>query len=128
MRKAPRSAIERSSLERARGLDPYTHPELSLHNFPLSEYQHLIDRDDWRAVGEMLIASANKLVRAGAELLICPDNTVHQGIDLVYERSPIQWIHIANGWPRKHAETVFKCVGILGTRFLMEGPGRFCFP
>jgi hypothetical protein len=73
-------------LEGAAVLGPHTHPEISLHNFSLSAYQRLIDLDDWGAVGEILLASAKKLVRAEAELLICPDNTIHQGLDLSYRR------------------------------------------
>ena len=109
-------------LEGEAQLGPHTHPEVSLHNFPLSEYQRLIDRDDWRAVGELLLESAAKLVRAGAEILICPDNTIHQGLDLVRERSPAPWIHIAEEVTREARDRGFRRVGILGTRFLMEGP------
>jgi aspartate racemase len=58
-------------LEGAELLGPYAHREISVHNFSLSAYQRLIDLDDWGAVGEMLLESAKKLVRAGAELLIC---------------------------------------------------------
>jgi aspartate racemase len=109
-------------LEGEAQLGPYAHPEVSLHNFALSEYQRLIDRDDWRAVGELLLESAARLVRAGAEILICPDNTIHQGLDLVRERSPAPWIHIAEEVTREAYDRGFRRVGILGTRFLMEGP------
>jgi aspartate racemase len=103
-------------------LGPHQHPEISLHNFPLAEYQRLIDEDNWRAVGAMLLESAEKLVRAGAEILVCPDNTIHQGLDLVRDRSPAPWIHIAEEVTRDARQRGFKRVGILGTRFLMEGP------
>ena len=109
-------------LEGAAVLGPHAHPEISLHNFPLSEYQRLIDEDNWRGVGDLLIESATKLVRAGAEILICPDNTIHQGLDLVRDRSPAPWIHIAEEVTREAQHRGFKRVGILGTRFLMEGP------
>ena len=109
-------------LEGAALLGPHAHPEVSLHNFPLSEYQRLIDRDEWPEVGAMLLESATRLVRAGAQILICPDNTIHQGLDLVRERSPAPWIHIAEEVTREAAQRQFKRVGILGTRFLMEGP------
>ena len=109
-------------LEGAALMGPHAHPEVSLHNSPLSEYQRLIDRDDWRAVSERLLESATKLVRAGAEILICPDNTIHQGLDLVRERSPAPWIHIAEEVTRAARLREFRRVGILGTRFLMEGP------
>jgi aspartate racemase len=109
-------------LEGATILGPHEHPEISLHCFSLSSYQRLIDDDRWEAVGEMMLESAARLVRAGAELLICPDNTVHQGLDLVRERSPALWIHIAEEVSDKARRSGFKRLAILGTRFLMEGP------
>lgn len=109
-------------LEGAEFLGPHEHPEITLHGFSLGSYQRLIEEDRWDAVGEMMLESAAKLVQSGAQLLIYPDNTVHQGLDLVHERSPAPWIHIAEevaGEARRHG---FKRLGILGTRYLMEGP------
>jgi aspartate racemase len=108
-------------LEGAAILGPHEHPEISLHGFSLRSYQRLIDDDRWDAVGERMLESAARLVRSGAELLICPDNTVHQGLDLVRERSPAPWIHIAEEVSEEARRLGFKRVGILGTRFLMEG-------
>jgi aspartate racemase len=109
-------------LEGAEFLGPHEHPEISLHGFSLGSYQRLIDEDRWDAVGEMMLESAAKLVDSGAQLLICPDNTVHQGLDLVRERSPAPWIHIAEQVADEARRRGFKRLGILGTRYLMEGP------
>jgi aspartate racemase len=109
-------------LEGAELLGPHDHPEISLHGFSLGSYQRLIDDDRWDAVGEMLLESAAKLVRSGAQLLIRPDNTVHQGLDLIRDRSPAPWIHIAEEVCHEARRRGFKRLGILGTRFLMEGP------
>src|SRR5207245_11438154 len=80
-------------LEGSTLLGPHAHPEVSLHCFPLSSYQDLIDRGRWGAVVERLLDSAGRLVRAGAQLLICPDTTVPQCLDLVRDRSPLPWIY-----------------------------------
>ncbi len=109
-------------VEGAEILGPHEYPEVSLHGFSLGGYQRLIDQDRWDAVGEMLLESAGRLVRSGAELLICPDNTVHQGLDLVRERSPAPWLHIAEEVSDDARRRGFKRLGILGTRFLMLGP------
>ena len=109
-------------LEGSEFLGPHEHPEITLHGFSLGSYQRLIDEDRWDAVGEMMLESAAKLVQSGAQLLICPDNTVHQGLDLVRERSPAPWIHIAEEVADEARRRGFKRVGILGTRYLMEGP------
>ncbi len=108
-------------LEGATLLGPHEHPEISLHTFSLRSYQRLIDEDRWDAVGEMMLESAARLVKAGAQLLICPDNTVHQGLDLVRERSPAPWIHIAEEVAAEAIRHGYQRLAILGTRFLMEG-------
>jgi len=107
-------------LEGAAFLGPHDHPEITLHGFSLSNYQRLIDDARWDAVGERMLESAAKLVRTGVQLLICPDNTVHQGLDLVRERSPAPWIHIAEEVSDEARRRGFKRLAILGTRFLME--------
>jgi len=70
----------------------------------------------------MLLASAGKLRGAGADLLICPDNTAHQAIDLVRDRSPLPWLHIAEEVAKVASQREFRRVLLLGTRYLMEGP------
>ena len=67
----------------------YAHPEVTLHTFPLSEYMRSIEAEDWAAVGRLLLESAGKLARVGAAFAICPDNTAHQGLNLVRQQSPI---------------------------------------
>jgi aspartate racemase len=108
-------------LEGAELLGPHEHPEITLHTFSLRSYQRLIDEDRWDAVGEMMLESAARLVKSGAQLLICPDNTVHQGLDLVRDRSPAPWIHIAEEVANEAVRHGYKRLAILGTRFLMEG-------
>jgi aspartate racemase len=88
-------------LEGSGFLGPHEHPEITLHGFTLGSYQRLVDEDRWDAVGEMMLESAAKLVQSGAQLLICPDNTVHQGLDLVRERSPAPWIQSPRKLPTR---------------------------
>jgi aspartate racemase len=108
--------------EGAARLGPHAHPELTVHTYPLSEYMRHVEADRWDAAAELLLASAEVVVRAGAELLICPDNTLHQALDLVRHRSPAPWLHIAEEVAAAAAASGFKRLGILGTRYLMEGP------
>src|SRR5580765_8593467 len=76
-------------------LGPHDHPELTMHTYPLAEYMRHVAAGRWRDAARLLLASANVLVRAGAELLICPDNTIHQALDLVRDDAPARWLHIA---------------------------------
>jgi aspartate racemase len=108
-------------VEAAAAMGPHMHPEITMHTVALGEYMRA-SNGRWNAVGELLLASARKLRTAGADFLICPDNTAHESIDLIAERSPLPWIHIAEEVARAAAERGFKRVGLLGTRYLMEGP------
>ena len=99
----------------------HAHPEVTMHTYPLSAYMRHMDAGQWEEVASMLLASAEKLRQAGADFLICPDNTAHQAIDLIRDRSPIPWLHIAEEVASVAAERGFRRVLILGTRYLMEG-------
>ena len=50
----------------------HDHPEVSLHSFSLAEYMKCIDANDWAGVAELMLRSAEKLAKAGADFLICP--------------------------------------------------------
>ncbi|MCK4273819.1 MAG: amino acid racemase [Dehalococcoidales bacterium] len=100
----------------------YAHPEVTMHTFSFSEYVRYIEAGDWESVASLLLSSVGKVAQAGAHFAICPDNTVHQAFDLVVEKSPIPWLHIAEEVAAEAKRQNYKCLGILGTRFLMEGP------
>lgn len=110
------------SLEGAALLGKHDHPEVSLHSFPLARYMKSIESGDWASVAELMLCSAAKLARAGADFLICPDNTIHQAFDLVEHRSPRPWLHIAREVGAEAKRQQFKRLAVLGTRYLMEGP------
>jgi aspartate racemase len=110
------------SLEGSQMLGRHEHPEVSLHSFSLAQYMKRVDAGDWAGVAELMLASAEKLARAGADFLICPDNTIHQAFDLVEHRSPRPWLHIAREVAAEAKRRDFRRLAVLGTRYLMEGP------
>ncbi len=101
---------------------PHGHPEITMHTYPLAAYMQHIENGRWDQVGKLLLSSAQTLVATGAELLLCPDNTVHQALDLIRTQSPLPWLHIAEEVGTVAATRGFRRLGILGTRYLMEGP------
>ncbi len=98
----------------------YAHPEVSMHGYPFSEYMKRIERGDWIGVAELMASSARKLAEMGADLVICPDNTVHIAFDEAVKRSPIPWLHIAEEVAKEARRRGFRKLLILGTKFLME--------
>ncbi len=107
-------------VEGAQLLGAHDHPEVSMHTHALAEYMKCIYRNDWRGVGELMLSSANKLAKTGADFLICPDNTIHQALPFVESRSPLPWLHIAEVVASQAIERGFTTMGLTGTRWLVE--------
>jgi len=106
--------------EGAQLLGAHAHPEVSMHTPSLAGYMERIYRGDWQGVGELMLASADKLAKIGADFLICPDNTIHQAMPHVLPRSPLPWLHIAEGVAEQAAERGFRRIAITGTKWLVE--------
>lgn len=103
-------------------LGEYMHPEVTMHTHPLAEYMRHIRSGDWPEVANLMLSSAHKLVAAGAEFAICPDNTIHQAFHLVEGASPIPWLHIAKVVGREALSRGFATLAVMGTKYLMTGP------
>jgi aspartate racemase len=107
-------------VEGAQLLGPHDHPEVSMHTHSLAEYMKCINRGDWQGVADLMLSSANKLAKIGADFLICPDNTIHQALPYVEPRSPLPWLHIAKVVEAEAAERGYRRVGLIGTRWLVQ--------
>lgn len=107
-------------VEGAEFLGAHAHPEISMHTHSLAGYVKCLDRGDWHGVGELMLASAHKLAKIGAEFLICPDNTIHQALPYVQPRSPLPWLNIAEVVAAGAARRGFRCLGLTGTRWLLD--------
>jgi aspartate racemase len=101
-------------------LGPHAHPEVSLHGHSLAAYVACLERGDWPGVGDLMLASAEKLAKAGADFLICPDNTIHQAMPYVEKRSPLPWLHIAEVVAAEAVARGFRRLGLTGTRWLVD--------
>jgi aspartate racemase len=99
---------------------PHAHPEISMHTPSLADYMAHIYRDNWRGVGEVMLASADKLAKTGADFLVCPDNTIHQALPFIEARSPLPWLHIAGCVADEAARRGFRRLALTGTRWLVE--------
>ena len=106
-------------IEGGRLLGAHAHPEVSMHTLSLGDYMARIYDGDWDGVAEMMLESAGKLARIGADFLICPDNTVHQALPRLMPRSPLPWLHIAEVVASEAAARGYRRVGISGTRWLV---------
>lgn len=108
--------------EAAPAMGKHSHPEITMHTYPLSEYLVHIRAGEWEKVGELMIWSVEKIAQAGADFAICPDNTIHQAFELAVSQSPIPWLHIAEVVAEEARQKGFTRLGISGTKYLMTGP------
>jgi len=113
---------ETIGIEGAKLMGEWGHPEMTLHSIPMSEYTPLFERGDWQGIAELMLRSAEILARAGADFLICPDNTIHQAFPYLLDRSPRPWLHIAEEVACEAKRRGHRRVGLTGTKLLMEGP------
>ena len=99
----------------------HRHPEITMHSFPLADYMRHVSKLDWEGAAGLLLESMGKVAGAGADFAICPANTAHEAFDLVVPRAPIPWLHIVDVVADAAKASGHSRLGILGTRFLMEG-------
>ena len=107
-------------IEGAQRMGAHDHPEVSMHTHSLGEYMKFIGPGDWQGVADLMLSSAAKLQKTGADFLICPDNTIHQAMPHVLPTSPLPWLHIAEEVAAQAIERGFRRLGITGTRWLVE--------
>ena len=101
-------------------MGPHRHPEVSMHTLPLADYARRLEGRDLQGVADLMLQSARVLARAGADFLICPDNTIHAAFALVAPQSPLPWLHIAEVVAREAANRGYARVGVTGTRWLVD--------
>ena len=100
-------------------LGPHAHPEVSLHSASLADYVRCLDEMNLQGVADLMLDSAKKLAAAGADFLVCPDNTIHQAFSLVEPVSPVPWLHIAEVVASEAATRGHRKLGLTGTQWLL---------
>ena len=107
-------------VEGAALLGPHAHPEVSMHTPSLADYVACLERGDREGVAALMLASAEKLAKIGADVLICPDNTIHQAFDLVAPRAPLPWLHIAEVVAAEALARGYRRLALTGTKWLVD--------
>jgi aspartate racemase len=103
-------------------LGPHQHPDVTLDCIALARSMPAWDRGDHDAVRATLAESVRRLAGAGAEFFVCPDNTAHLALELPGTELALGGLHIAEVVADQAARDGHRQVGVLGTRFTMDGP------
>jgi len=108
--------------EAAQRMGEHSHPEITMHTYPLLEYMIHVRTGDLEGVAQLMLSSEAKVAQAGAQFAICPDNTIHEAFKFVRQKATIPWLHIAEVVAGQAKEEGYQSLAILGTKYLMTGP------
>lgn len=102
-------------------LGPHAHPDVTLDCIALARSMPAWDEGDYASIRATLSVSVQRLARAGAEFFVCPDNTAHIVLEQPGEALALPGLHIAEVVADHAAGDGRTRVGVLGTRYLMDG-------
>jgi aspartate racemase len=108
--------------EASRRLSAHEHPEVTLSILPMKPALGWYGRQDLEAVRAYLARTARRLAAAGCDFFVCPDNTAHMALQLEGEPFPLPGLHIAAIVAERARRDGRARVGLLGTKWTMEGP------
>lgn len=94
--------------------------DLLLHSLDFAPIEALQRAGDWQRAGEVLIASAQGLQRAGADGLLLCTNTMHMLAPAIEAACPLPLLHIADATAAAVRAAGLRRVALLGTRFTMR--------
>jgi aspartate racemase len=98
----------------------HNHPRIVLDNIPMAEMLPYFERGDYAGLGALMVQSAKRLEGAGAEILICPDNSCHLAFDYVRAACTVPFLHIAEVVATRARQAGFTRAAILGTAYTMQ--------
>ena len=118
----PESTIDyyRRILQAWKRDDPSSSPSIIIDSLDVDRGLHLVEHDR-RALVEYLAASLRRLSAAGADFAAMAANTPHVVFDDLLSRSPIPMVSIVEACAEEARRRDLRRVGLLGTRFTMEG-------
>ncbi|MBG0770786.1 MAG: aspartate/glutamate racemase family protein [Anaerolineaceae bacterium] len=92
-----------------------------MYSVDFDEIETLQHQDRWDELTEMMIDAAKRIEAGGAELLIICTNTMHMMAPEMQAAIDIPLLHIADAAGEAIKAQGLHTVGLLGTKFTMEG-------
>jgi aspartate racemase len=103
-------------------LGPHDHPDVTLDCIALARSLPAWERADYQSVRATLSVSVARLARAGADFFACPDNTAHRALEQPGADLALPGLHIAEVVAEQAAHSGYTRVGLLGTKYTLDGP------
>jgi len=98
----------------------YGYPEVLIYSVSFQPYVDWPNQDRWDLVADGLSQAAQKLVAAGAEVILIATNTMHLVFDEVQARVEVPMLSLLEATAEAIQRRSLSTVGLLGTRFTME--------
>lgn len=107
--------------EGVRELGPHQHPDVTLDCIAIGRSMAAWANGDYASIRMTLAHSVARLAAAGAGFFACPDNTAHMALEQPGAPLELPGLHIATVVAERAAGDGRCRVGILGTRYTMDG-------
>lgn len=102
-------------------MGPHMHPNIVLSAIPMGLSMDAWESDNYDGVAEHLKDGVVQVSKGGADFFICPDNTAHIVLEKIVSKLPIPGLHIADVVCHEIITNNWKKVGLLGTKWTMDG-------
>jgi aspartate racemase len=109
-------------LEGVAKLGPHMHPEITMTCSPMALVLDAWERGDNEDLRAFFMEDAEKLAAAKADFFVLPDNTAHIALESPGRPFPLPGLHIGEVVAEQAARDGRAKVGILGTKYTMNGP------
>jgi aspartate racemase len=103
-------------------LGPHDHPDVTLDCIALARSLPAWQKGDHGSVRDILSVSVRRLAAAGADFFACPDNTAHVALEQPGADLGLPGLHIAEVVAEQGARDGCRRVGVIGTKYTMDGP------
>jgi aspartate racemase len=105
-----------------RRLGRHEHPDVTLDYIAFGYSMPAWEAGDHASIRTTLATSVQRLARAGADFFVCPDNTAHLALEVPGPDLALPGLHIADVVADQAAGDGRTRVGVLGTKYTMDGP------
>jgi aspartate racemase len=102
-------------------LGEHQHPDVTLDCIAMSQSMPAWDAGDYPTIRKILARSVDRLAAAGATFFVCPDNTAHMALEQPGPDLKLPGLHIATVLAERAGSDGRQRVGILGTKWTMDG-------
>lgn len=117
-----------SSIEYYRIINEYTKSKLGglhsaksvMYSVDFAEIETLQHQNRWDEAADAMVAAAQSVERAGADLVVLCTNTMHKLADVIEANIDIPFLHIADATAARIKAQGIQKIGLLGTKFTME--------